>query len=184
MLEAFFAASSSMVNRPTIRSSSVIRCCSSPRLGSVAKISAARFRSSAFQREKTGALSWCSRQISAMVLAPVISSSTRRALNSGLKLRRFAIRFPLSWTHCTLTIAPVQFLGVITLCKVPAYVAASRVEEVLARALAYQDPMLKRFAICSLLRIGEEVEPSHIRVCCSSLGRHYLDIFNFSILTR
>jgi hypothetical protein len=115
MSEAFFAASSSIVNRPTIRSSSAICCCSSPRLGSVAKISGARFRNSAFQREKTGALNWCSRQISATVLAPVSSSITRRALNSGLKFRRFAIRFPLSWTHCTLTIAPVQFLGVITL---------------------------------------------------------------------
>ena len=54
-----------------------------------------------FQREKTGALNWCSRQISATVLTPVSSSITRRALNSGLNVRRLAIVFPLSWTDCT-----------------------------------------------------------------------------------
>ncbi len=82
-----------MVSRPTMRSSSAMRCGSSPRPGCVAKISGARLRNSAFQRQKTGALNWCSRQISATVLTPVSSSITSRALNSGLKFRRLAIGF-------------------------------------------------------------------------------------------
>lgn len=42
------------------------------------------------------------------------------------------------------------------------YLDASTVEEVLARALAYHDPRLKCFAMCSLLRLGKDVEASHI----------------------
>ena len=57
MLEAFFAASNSMVRRPTIRSSSASRCSSSPRPGPVEKISAARSTNSAFQRADTCGLS-------------------------------------------------------------------------------------------------------------------------------
>jgi hypothetical protein len=91
MLEAFFAASSSMVKRPTIRSSSPIRSCSSPRLGLVANISGARSKNSTFQREKTWGLIRCFRQISAVHLRPVSSSRTIWALNSGLNVRRIVV---------------------------------------------------------------------------------------------
>jgi tetratricopeptide (TPR) repeat protein len=94
MLEAFFATSNSMVSRPTICSRSAIRSCSSPRLRSVAKISGARSRNSSRHREKTCGLSRYSRQISALSLMPVSSSSTTWALNSGVNARRFDIVFP------------------------------------------------------------------------------------------
>ena len=91
MFEAFFATSTSIVNRPSMRSSSAIRSCSSPRLGWVAKISGARSRNSSRQREKTWGRSWYSRQMSALSLMPVSSSRTIWALNSGVNVRRFDI---------------------------------------------------------------------------------------------
>ncbi|MFC2046267.1 hypothetical protein ACFLTC_01950 [Chloroflexota bacterium] len=51
-----------------------------------------------FLREKTCGFRWCSRQISNMLLTPVSSSSTNRALHPGLNARRLAIVLPLSWT--------------------------------------------------------------------------------------
>ena len=91
-----FAASSCIVSRPTIRSSSAIRSCSSPRLRLVAKISGARSTNSSRQRKKTCGRSRYSRQISALSLIPESSSSTTCALNSGVNVRRFDIVFPLS----------------------------------------------------------------------------------------
>ena len=70
-------------------------------IGWVAKISGARSRSSSLQRERTCGLSRYSRQISALSLTPVSSSSTARALNSGVNVRCFDIVFPLSWTNST-----------------------------------------------------------------------------------
>jgi len=96
MFDAFFATSSSIVSRPTICSKSAIRSCSSPRLRSVAKISDARSRNSSRHREKTCGRSRYSRQISALSLTPVSSSSTTRALNSGVNARRSDIVFPPS----------------------------------------------------------------------------------------
>jgi hypothetical protein len=86
MFEAFFAASNCIVSRPTIRSSSAIRSCSSPRLGRVAKISAARSKNSTRQRENTSGFNWYSRQTSALLLIPVTSSSTTCALNSSYRV--------------------------------------------------------------------------------------------------
>ena len=71
-----------------------IRSCSSPRLRSVAKTSGARYGNCSRQCEKTCGRGRYSRQTLALCLTPVSSSSTTRALNSGVNARRFAILFP------------------------------------------------------------------------------------------
>lgn len=101
MLEAFFAASSSMVSRPTMHSSSTIRSCSLLLLRFVSKTIGARSRNSAFQRESVWDLSRCSRQILAGLLTPVRSSSTTCALKSDVNVRLLAIVFPPFWTYFT-----------------------------------------------------------------------------------
>lgn len=53
--------------------------------------------------------------------------------------------------------------------------SASQVEEVLQHALTYRDPRLKCFALCSLLRLGKDVDPAHARdVAQSAEMRSYL----------
>ena len=60
------------------------------------KIRGASSKNCAFQRFSTWALTWYSRQASAAVLAPVNTSNTTWALDSGVNLRRFVMVVPLS----------------------------------------------------------------------------------------
>ena len=68
----------------------------------VARLSGARPNRPAGHRAKTCGFGWWySQQICAGFLAPVNFSSTNRALNPALNLRRLSIAFALSWTDCT-----------------------------------------------------------------------------------
>src|ERR687891_658281 len=98
MAEAFFAISSSRVKRPIRRSSSAILACSWLFCSPVWNSWGASSRNSLFQRVTIWELSWYWRQTSARLLAPLINSSTTRALNSGVNLRRVAMLIPSSWT--------------------------------------------------------------------------------------
>src|SRR5574341_104975 len=92
----FFATSSCMVNRPTMRSSSAIRSASWLLPGCErSNNSGARARNSCFQRERTVSLIPYSRLACARLFWLVSSSRTTRALNSGLYFRLSTIVNPL-----------------------------------------------------------------------------------------
>src|SRR5262245_12682535 len=109
--EAFFAASSSIVSRPTICSSSASRAWSAVASRSCAKARLALASSCFFQEVSSCSPSWFSRQTWAAVFVPVRTWRTTRALNSGLKVRRFAIcGFP--FLDCMLLIENCPVFGV------------------------------------------------------------------------
>jgi hypothetical protein len=88
-LVACFQRSFASVKRPTKRSNAAIRCVSW-RLdwSGPSTMEAARDRQLRFQSATTEAASWCSRQSSALLVAPDRSSSTTWALHAAVNWRR------------------------------------------------------------------------------------------------
>lgn len=97
-LEAFWATSSSKLRRPTIHSHSVIRARAVSSRSSPRNTRGALSRNSPFHRASLWGLSWYSRQSSARLFTPPISSRTTRALTSGVNCRRVPIGTSSSWT--------------------------------------------------------------------------------------
>src|SRR5262249_51017078 len=87
-VEAFFRAASSRACWPTRRSRSAMRAASAERRSSAWKTAGRRSRRVAFQRANRLGMIWCLRHTSAWEAAPVRTSRTTFALNSGVKARR------------------------------------------------------------------------------------------------